>query len=146
LPASLVLPAVRLSAGVDAARELVQANWFAEARSVMLQLSRETLARLPAALLTAQQKLAKGELSEHLETVLDLWILWFKDMVQLQFGRKDDAVYIDQLEWMGRMAVSREPGFWVAGMEHIIDIQKRLRQHANPQLALEKLMIGIQGG
>lgn len=145
-PSSLLRPAVRLTAGIDAARELVEAKWFAEGRSVMIQLAKETLTRFPAAMLTAQQKVIKSELADHLPVLLDLWMLWFKDMVQLQCGRREQIVYIDQIDWMSTQALSREQRFWVNGMEKIVEIQKRLRFHANPQLALEKLMIDIQGG
>ncbi|WP_040953014.1 DNA polymerase III subunit delta' [Gorillibacterium massiliense] len=146
IPAPLALPAVHLVAGIAAARELSQAEWFAEARSVMLQLARESLSRKTVAAITAQQKLLKGTLAEHLGTVLDLWILWFKDMVQIQFGRNDDVVYIDQLDWMSKTALTKEPGFWVAGMEQVMEVQKRIRFNANPQLSLENLIFGIQGG
>lgn len=146
LPASLVLPAVHMAAGVDAARELVRAEWFAEARNVVIQLAQETLTRFPAALITAQQKVIKSDLSDRLPALLDMWILWCKDMVHLHFGRKERMVYSDQYEWMSGHAFSRGTSVWIRWMECAVETQKRLRFNANPQLALESMMIDIQGG
>jgi DNA polymerase-3 subunit delta' len=146
LSATLVLPAVHIAAGLDAARELIQGNWFAEARNVMIQLVMEALNSYPAALLTIQQKVIKAEWVEHLPIFLDLSILWFKDMVHFICGREDSLIYVDRIDWIRQHAFSREIHYWVACMEHTIELQKRLRFHANPQLAMEKWIIDIQRG
>ncbi|WP_010279444.1 DNA polymerase III subunit delta' [Paenibacillus senegalensis] len=146
LPGSLVLPAVHLTAGVEAARELVSSNWFGEARKVMLQLAQETLANLPSAMISLQKKVIKSDLNQHLGVFIDLWILWLKDMVRLQCGQKDRLLFIDQLDWMERQANSRDSSFWIACMEQAVDMQKRIRFNANGQLTLEKWMIDLRGG
>ncbi|MBC8079216.1 MAG: DNA polymerase III subunit delta' [Gorillibacterium sp.] len=143
---TLALSAVRLASGVEAALELARNEWFAEARSTMVQLAKETLTRFPAAMLTAQQKVLKGDLSDKLDTILDLWMLWLKDMIQLQCGRKEHIVFVDQLEWLLEKAFSRDVSYWVQAMDHVADTRKRLRYHANPQLAVEKLIMDMQGG
>lgn len=105
---------------------------------------KEALTRLPAAFLTLQNRMLKTELAEHVQAVLELQLLWFKDMILLGCGRSGDVVYADQVEWMAPLARSKDVGFWVRGMELTTEVQKRLRQNANPQLALEKLLIDIQ--
>lgn len=142
----LIHPAVRLAAGLDAARELIQLNWFAEIRGVVIQLAKECLTRYASALITAQQKVIKSELAEHMGTLFDLLILWYKDMIYIQVDRKDHIVFIDQIDWIKRHAFTREPSYWLGCMEQAIEIQKRLRFYVNPQLALEQFMIGIEGG
>ncbi|QGQ93663.1 DNA polymerase III subunit delta' [Paenibacillus psychroresistens] len=146
LSATLVLPAVHIVAGLDAARELIQGNWFAEARNVMIQLVMEALTSYPAALLSIQQKVIKAEWVEHLPIFLDLSILWFKDMVHFICGREDSMIYLDRIDWIRQHAFSREIQYWVACMEHTIELQKRLRFNANAQLAMEKWIIDIQRG
>lgn len=146
LPQTLVRPAVHLAAGLDAARALAGEAWFAEARSAVIQLAKETVTRFPGAMLTAQQKVWKTDIAERVSVLLDLWMLWLKDMLQVRYGRKDRVVYIDQVEWMSTYAMDREAEDWVCGMERIVELQKRLRMNANPQLAVEKLMIDLQGG
>jgi DNA polymerase-3 subunit delta' len=144
LSPTLVLPAVHIAAGLEAARQLIQGNWFAEARNVMIQLMSEALINYPAALLTVQQKVIKAEWSEHISTFLDLSILWFKDMVHFVCGRQENVVYKDRLEWLAQHAFTHEIGYWVKCIEHTIELQKRLRFNANPQLAFEKWIIDIQ--
>ncbi|WP_248929117.1 DNA polymerase III subunit delta' [Paenibacillus hamazuiensis] len=144
-PAPLVHCAVHLAAGPDAARELIQGNWFAEIRSLGVQLARESLTRLPAAMLLAQQKLGKSELADHLPVLLDLLILWLKDMVQLHLGNKRNLIYIDQVDWMTGQALSKELNHWVSGMDRALELQKRLRAHANPQLVMESMLLQLKG-
>jgi DNA polymerase-3 subunit delta' len=144
-PAVLVQPAVHITAGMEAARELIAGNWFAEMRNVVLQLAKETLTRFPSSIVTIQQKLIKTELADHMSSLFDLLILWFKDMVQLRLGRRDNLVYTDQLDWMGSLASSREVQDWVQMMDQAVSLQKRLRFNANPQLVIEKMLVDIQG-
>ncbi|NHN35099.1 DNA polymerase III subunit delta' [Paenibacillus agricola] len=144
-PAVLVHPAVRLAAGTEAARELVLGNRFAEIRSLVIQLARESLTRLPTSMLTAQQKLAKSELSDQLPLFMDMLILWLKDMVQLCLGYHDELVYADQTDWMNGQALNYDMKHWVRCMELAIELQKRLRFHANPQLVLEKMLMQLKG-
>lgn len=77
--------------------------------------------------------------------MLDLVILWFKDMVHLSLGRRQQLIYSDQLEWMSPQAFSKGTDYWLRGMERAMEMQKRLRYHANPQLILEKWLIELQG-
>jgi DNA polymerase-3 subunit delta' len=145
-PANLVQCAVHLTSGLEASREIIQLNWFAEIRNVMIQLVKECITRFTTALITAGQKLFKTELAEHIDTLLQLFVLWFKDMVHIQCNRQESIVFIDQSEWMAKHAFSRELVFWVSCMEKTIELQKRLRFHVNPQLAFEQYVIDIQGG
>jgi DNA polymerase-3 subunit delta' len=141
----LVQPAAHITAGIEAARELIQSNWFAEMRNVVLQLAKETLTRFPSSIVTVQQKLIKTELADHMSSLFDLLILWFKDMVHLCLGHREKLVYTDQLDWMGSLASSREVLDWVRMMDQAVSLQKRLRFNANPQLVIEKMLVEIQG-
>ncbi|ULL13302.1 DNA polymerase III subunit delta' [Paenibacillus sp. H1-7] len=144
-PSVLIQAAVRLAAGPDAARQMMQGNGFAEIRNLVIQLTKESMSRLPTALLTAQQKLAKSELSDQLPLFMDLLILWLKDMVQLHLGNRTDLVYADQTDWMGGLALSYDMKHWVRCLEQAVEQQKRLRFHANPQLVLEKMLMQLKG-
>jgi DNA polymerase-3 subunit delta' len=141
---ALAHPAVHLTAGVEAARELIQLNWFAEIRNVMIQLARESLAANTAVLITAQQKIVKTELSDHIGTLFDLFVLFYKDMIQHQVGRNEHLVFIDQTDWMRKHAVAKDSSFWVKCMEQAAEARKRLRFNVNPQLTLEQFLIGIR--
>jgi len=145
-PAPLVHPAAHLTAGLGAARELIASNWFAETRNVVIQLTKETISRFPSSFVTVQQKWAKTEWTGHTDVLFDLWILLLKDIVQLSMGRKDKLVYIDQTDWMISLSYSRDAASWVTLLERAVELKKRLRFNANPQLVLEKMLVVIQGG
>jgi DNA polymerase-3 subunit delta' len=142
-PAPLVRAAVHLAAGPDAAREMLRADWFAETRNIMIQLARESQNELSSALATIQNQVVKGEAAEHLPVLLDLWLLWFKDLVHLHLGREDRVVFADQLPLLRAQAKSGAPHGWIGCMEHVMELKKRLRFHANAQLGLEQLAVKV---
>ncbi len=138
--------AVQVTAGLDAARELIQLNAFAEIRNLVIQLGQECLTHWASAQLTIHQKLLKPPVSEQLDLFLDLLTLWFKDMIQVQLGRKEQAVFSDQEAWLAKQAILRGPDQWVACMEAAIGAKKRIRANVNPALALEQMAVRVQGG
>ncbi len=140
----LVHAAVQLTAGIEAAKELTQVNWFAEIRNVMIQLAKESTGDHHSALLTVQQKLTKSELAEHLDTLLDLFVLWFKDMVHMQTNRTERIVFIDQQEYIGKTAFSRDVSEWVSCMQGAMETRNRLRAHVNAQLALDSFLVSME--
>ncbi len=142
----LINPAVHLASGLEAARELIQINWFAELRSVMIQLAKENVSNTALSLVTIQQSIVKADLMDHLNTLLDLFILWFKDMIHMQCGRKEHIVFTDQLDWLSKQALTRHLSHWVHCMEQAVGAQKKIRFYANPQLALEQFLLNMEGG
>ena len=73
----------------------------------MLQLGKESLGRGSTSLISAQQKLFKTGLSEHLDMLLSLFHLWFKDMLYVQYDRHEHIVFIDQLDMLSQLAHTR---------------------------------------
>lgn len=145
-PAGLVRCAARLAPGLEACRQMIQSNWFAETRNVVIQLGRDCMTDMPSALITVQQKFHKGDLAEHIVPLMEMLVLWFKDMVHIQCNHEDSIVYIDQIEWMKKHAFSRDISVWIRSMERVVKIMKRLRYHVHPQLALEQCIIEMQEG
>jgi len=146
LPPALVKPAVRLAPGLSTARELIQLNWFAEIRNAVLQLAKESTRGFAATMLAAQAVAGKGETSEHLDTLFDLFALWCKDMIVLQRKQTETVVFIDQLEFHAKQAMSKPVHHWVAVMDEALKAKRKLRGHANPQLVLERFLFALQGG
>lgn len=145
-PELLILPAVHIASGLGAARDLFQLKWFAEMRNVVIQLAKESIDKFATASVTAQNAIIKSELIEHIDILLDLFILWFKDMIHIHCGRKEQVVYIDQIEWLSKHAFTQPSTHWIHCMERAVETHKRLRFNANPQLALEQFMSHIRGG
>lgn len=145
-PQALARAAVQLTSGLDGARQFLQQNQFAEIRNLVIQLGKESLTRFTAAMITAQQQLFKTDLVEHIQLLLSLLVLWFKDMIQFQAGRQDNIVFIDQLDWISKHAFHRSVAGWVQGIEHTLEAGKRMRANVAPQLAFEQLLVKLQEG
>ncbi|PYI50199.1 DNA polymerase III subunit delta' [Paenibacillus flagellatus] len=143
LPEELVHVAVHLASGLEAARKLIQINWFAETRNVMIQLMKDLASKQPFAV-SVQQKVMKSEVADHLDTLFDMIMLWYKDMIHVSFGRKSSIVYIDQADWLAKQAFTRDADGWVRCMERAVEARKRLRSNANAQLVLEQFLIGVK--
>lgn len=142
LSPELVNVAVHLAAGIEAARSLIQINWFAETRNVMIQLMKDVAQKQPF-VVSVQQKVMKSEVAEHLDTLFDMIMLWYKDIIHVCFGRKQSIVYIDQADSLAKLAFTRDAAWWIACMERAVEARKRLRSNANAQLVLEQFLIGV---
>ncbi|MBP2002684.1 DNA polymerase-3 subunit delta' [Paenibacillus shirakamiensis] len=142
-PVPLVSCAVNLAAGTESARELLQQNWFAEIRNVVVQLGRETTGRAGSTLITAQQGVIKAGLGDHLDVFFDLFHLWFKDMLQAQVQKHEGIVFIDEWEFISKNARTHSADEWVSCMALAADCKKKLRYNMNGQLCLEQFLIGL---
>lgn len=133
----LARPAVHLATGIDKAREFIHLKWFAEMRNVMIQCAKASETSFASASIIAQERIIRTDLQEHLSTLFDLFVLWYKDMIHIHSGRNDRIVFIDETDWLVRQAFTRHISAWVSGMEQAVHAQRRLRAYANPQLTLE---------
>ncbi len=144
IPDTLANPASQLATGLEAAREYAQSEWFAECRNVVIQLAKESLSSPAKSLLTAQQKVFKNSLSEHMEILLQLFGLLFKDIIHVQARLTTALNYPDQIGWLKQAALQRDVSRWVRALEFVIEARKQLRAHVNPQLVLERLLVAVQ--
>jgi DNA polymerase-3 subunit delta' len=145
-PRMLARAAVHLASGPASARALTEQNWFAEIRNVVIQLGKENSARYPGSLLTAQQQVFKSNLSEHVDTLLSLFALWYRDMIYAMTGRQDRMVFADQAEFIGNHAWSRSIEGWTRAMESALAAARRIKAHVPPQLALEQFLVNGREG
>jgi DNA polymerase III subunit delta' len=145
-PPLLARAAVNLASGLAAGRALAEENWFAEIRNVVIQLSRENSARFPGSLLTAQQQIFKTDLSEHVETLLQLLALWYRDMIYSMTGRHKQLVFFDQADWLSQHAWTRTIEAWTTAMESALSAARRVKAHVAPQLALEQFLVNVREG
>ncbi|CAM3957868.1 DNA polymerase III subunit delta' [Cohnella lubricantis] len=142
----LARTAVHLASGLDGARAYIQENWFAETRNVVIQLGKEMPSRFPAVLLTAQQQVFKTVLAEHIDIMLQMLALWYRDMIYILTGREDRLVFADQKDWLSKNAWSRSLDSWVRAMELTLTAARRIKANVQPQLALEQLLVNSREG
>lgn len=144
-PSILARSAVHLAAGLGPCRELIQQNWFAEIRNVVLQLGKEIAGRGGSPLITAQQTLFKSGLTDHLDMLFSLFHLWFKDMIHALYHKHDQIVFIDELPFINQHAASRSAEQWIDAMALAAESKKKLRQHMNASLCVEQFLIAVDG-
>lgn len=143
-PPLLARAAVQLAAGLDAARRLSEENGFAEIRNVVIQLGKESSSSFPGSLLTAQQRVFKTELAEHIELLLQMTALWYRDMIYVMTGRHSQMVFSDQADWIGKEAYRRPIEAWVSAMEAALGAARRIKANVQPQLALEQFLVNVR--
>ncbi|WEK54259.1 MAG: DNA polymerase III subunit delta' [Candidatus Cohnella colombiensis] len=145
-PPLLTRLAVNVAPGLAASRQLLAENWFADIRNVVIQLGRESPSRFTASLIRAQQQVFKTELSEHVELLLQLLALWYRDMIYEMTGRQKSMVFPDQGEWIAQAAYRRTIDSWVSVMEAALTAARRIKAHVPPQLALEQFIVNVREG
>jgi len=142
----LARAAVHLSPGLGASRKLAEENWFADIRNVVIQLGKESPSRFAASMLQAQQQVFKTELAEHVDILLQLLALWYRDMIYVMTDRQSYMVFPDQAELISKTAWSRPIGAWVRIMESALTAARRIKAHVAPQLALEQFLVNVREG
>lgn len=145
-PLPLVRAAVHLRFGLQAARELLQNEAFAEMRNVVIQLGKETMVGFAPGSIAAQRLFHQSQPSGQMELFIDLFTLFLKDFVYIRYALDEMLIFYDQREWMEKWSLSRPLTYWVSCIDFAVKTRQRLRQNAQPQLALERLMYQIQGG
>lgn len=136
--------AVSLTSGLDGCRELLEQNWFAEMRNLVLQLAKESLSKSSSSVATVGPKLFKTGLGEHLDVLFSMFHLWFKDMLHFLYQKHESIVFIDQLDFISRHARERSTEQWVAYMGYAAESSMKLRSNANTQLCLEQFLIRLE--
>jgi DNA polymerase-3 subunit delta' len=143
----LARAAVQIVAGMEEALQLCHSEGFAHVRNVVIQLMKETLKGSSYSLVQLHEKWFKSEGSaDQHNLLLDLVLCFLRDLIHVQQRRTESVVYIDQLESLQDLALRWPLQRIVQAMEEVIATKKRLRAHANPQLAMERLWIKLQEG
>jgi len=147
VPAGLAQVAAQITAHLDDARQLSQSEWFAQFRSIVIQLVQECKQRNMNALLMIQDQFSKNDrLKEELPLFLDLLILWLRDILYVQAGRHARLINSDQQDVLQGQALIWTMEELLHGIDMVMDTKNRIERNANPQLALERLVLQIQEG
>jgi DNA polymerase-3 subunit delta' len=139
--------ASQITTHLEQAREFSQSEWFAQLRNIVIQLVQEIKQRDSLALFTIQDQFGKNDrLKEELPLFLDLLILWLRDILYVQVGRETRLINSDQQDVLTRQALVWTQNELLHGIDIVMDTRKRIERYANPQLALERLVLQIQEG
>ncbi|GAE31722.1 DNA polymerase III subunit delta' [Halalkalibacter hemicellulosilyticus] len=136
-----------LTTSFDQVKDLVQEDWIAQARSVVIQLMEELYGRPSQLLFTIQEKwLGTFKDKAQQEIGLDMLLLWFRDLLFAKLGNLNTVSFIDQVDSLEKQALQSSQERLSRHMAAVLEAKKQLHANVNPQLVMEKLMLSIQEG
>jgi DNA polymerase-3 subunit delta' len=127
-------------------KEWSSSERFAEVLSLVLQLTEELADHQGNPFLTLQEKVVKpGWTPQEIEMFLTCLAWWFRDLLFVKLDLTDEIAYMSHYERLQSQAARYS---WEA-IIHRIDVihmtKKHLQGHANQPLALEHMVLRLQG-
>jgi DNA polymerase III subunit delta' len=139
--------AAHIAPGLDEAREIASMDGFALFCERMIQWSGEIVSGKSDALLSVQTKWIHKELDkDRLELVLDLMLLWLRDLLNQKLKRTVPPVFLKWEDSCRRQAPRWSMSRLIHGMETVIDARRQLAGPVQPQAVLEFMVLAMQGG
>lgn len=137
----------QLTNNLEEALEISQNDWFAQAQKIVLKLY-EVLKKGPLeAMVTLQENwFLHFKEKDQLDRGLDLFLLVFKDLLYIQLGKKDQAVYLDESSRLEQFALQTSGRRLTDQMAAILEAKRKLHANMNPQLLMEELVLKLQEG
>ncbi|TWI53251.1 DNA polymerase III subunit delta' [Halalkalibacter nanhaiisediminis] len=136
-----------LTTSYEEAMHLIEGDWIAQARSVVIQLMEELYNRPNQVLFTLQEKwlpLFKERWQQ--EIGLDMILLWLRDLMYTKVGKVDSITFIDQKKEFEQHALLSSQDRLSQKMSSVLEAKRHLIANVNPQLLMEKLLLNIQEG
>jgi DNA polymerase-3 subunit delta' len=136
-----------ITTSYEEAMNLLEGDWIAQARTVVIQLMEEVYSRPSQVLFTLQEKwLPLFKEKAQLEIGLDMILLWFRDLMYTKVGKEDSLTYVDQQNKLEQQALASSQDVLSRKMSAVLQAKRHLAANVNPQLLMEKLLITIQEG
>lgn len=139
--------AVALTNDVREAESLCSDDWFAQARTMVVQLTEE-LRRHPyeAFLYLEDRWRPHFQDKAQLRRGLDFLLLWYRDVMFFQLGQQNRIVFVDQMDRLEDQGLSSSPRKACSQMTAVLEARRRLDANVNPQAVMEQLVWKLQEG
>ncbi|GAE27855.1 DNA polymerase III delta prime subunit [Halalkalibacter wakoensis JCM 9140] len=136
-----------LTTSYDEAAALLEGDWIAQARTVVIQLMEELYTRPTQVLFTLQEKwLPHFKEKSQLSIGLDLILLWLRDLLFTKVGKVDSLSYRDQVDLLQQQVLTSSQDRISQKLSAVLVAKRQLLANVNPQLVMEKLLLNIQEG
>ncbi len=133
-----------LTTSEEEAQRLLEGEWIAQARNVVIQLMEEYISRPNQAIFTIQEKWLPLFKERWQQSVgLDMILLWMKDLLYLKVGKEDSLTYIDKKEQLEQQVLSMTQDHLNKQIRAVFEAKKQLVANVNPQLLMESLLLTI---
>ncbi|RYL89845.1 DNA polymerase III subunit delta' [Sporolactobacillus sp. THM19-2] len=145
-PRRLARPAAQLTHDFNEAQKLCHDEWFAKARSQVLQLTQRLGNTAKPVLPFIYEKfIPEFDDAQKLAVGLDLLLFWYKDLLSFQTGRPEQVIYEDQSEALNAQMIRISPDQTIQAMTLIFEAGKQLDAHVNGLSVMERLVIKLGG-
>lgn len=134
-----------LTNDLQAAKSLVQDDWIAQARKLVIQLI-EVLQTNPdeALLFIQKQWLVHFSNRDQLKLGLDMLLYWFKDIIYFHIDAQDDIVFLAYQDKVEKSAMYWSKQDTTRILYDIMEAKKHLNQNVHPTLVMEQVTLQIQ--
>jgi DNA polymerase-3 subunit delta' len=137
----------QLTNNLEEALEISQNDWFAQAQKIVLKLYEVLKKGSLEAMVTLQENwFIHFKEKDQLDRGLDLFLLVFKDLLYIQLGKKDQAVYLNESSRLEQFALQTSGRRLTDQMAAILEAKRKLHANMNPQLLMEELVLKLQEG
>jgi DNA polymerase-3 subunit delta' len=138
--------AVQLASNVDEARHLIESEWFAEYRSLVIELVQVALRNPLRAVITLQQRLQKwkADWKKSLDLLAQMLELLFRDMIYCACQQTNLMIFSEQQGWLTKAALQRDLKYWLGCAERALELRKKRVVHGNWQMILEQFFIQMK--
>lgn len=137
----------QLTNDTEAAIEIANDDWFAQARLKVIKLYEAVVNRTgQAPLYIHTEWMNHFNDKEKQETGLDLLLYIYKDVLAIQIGNKDRVVFHDLIQQLTQHALQMTQRSVTEKMTSILEAKRKLQANVNPQLLMEQLVLTLQEG
>lgn len=144
---SIAALVAQLTNDVEAALNLAQDDWFAQARSKVIKLYEVLITRKgQAPVYIHTEWMIHFNDKEKQETGLDLLLYLYKDVLSVQLSNEEHIIYHDIIQQIKQHALQMTQRSVTEKITSILEAKKRLHANVNPQLLMEQLVLTLQEG
>ncbi|MGM7724496.1 DNA polymerase III subunit delta' [Metabacillus sp. Hm71] len=131
----------------EAALEIAQDDWFAQARLKVIKLYEMVSERNgQAPIFVHTEWMSHFNDKEKQDTGLDLLLYIYKDVLSIQLGMNEQVIFQDVIQKLKQHALQMTQRSVTEKMTSILEAKKRLHANVNPQLMMEQLVLTLQEG
>jgi DNA polymerase-3 subunit delta' len=147
VPEAIKKTAVALTNDVEEAEALCRDEWFAQARTLVVQLTEELRQHPYEAYLFLEEKW-RTHFQDKAQLVrgLDFLLLWYRDVLFVGLGQSDEVVFVDERKKLEDEALRLPERRAGAQMAAVLEARRRLDANVSPQSVMEQLVWKLQEG
>lgn len=139
--------AARLTGDVGEAQTLANDEWFAQARMIVIQLTKALRQPTHRVFLFLEETwFPHFQDKDQLERGLDFLLLWYRDILHTRIGEENSLVYTDQADSLAEEARYATEARVSTNMTAILAAGRRLNANVSGQLVMEQLVLKLQEG